>query len=627
MSLKEVVEVLRVFSCLISRESEKDTDVPPHIDLRLNLDSMYNLHFRMTNFNGKYNTIVTLTKSGEEGIFKMKAARAEYMTLLINSLSHELATPLTEILQITETGGGGGFKASRTLLNPSIIQISSLDPLTNQNTVSQVTFEGVIGSPSGPKRSDTGSSTGPRILSRVAQITRRLSMFLSSLMTYSQILNGQFELDMENKFSVREMLLELSGFYKDRCEQRNLSIEVECQDSFTIRTDRKRLQCVIFSFIDNAIKFSNKPNSIIKIVVDITHSTNTMVFKIIDNGIGISEKDMGVIVRTMKRPFSTENTKSSAGLGIGLRTAQAIISELSRNQGQMSISSKVGFGTTISFELLISTKKPNIAVHSPRDNNNPTLLIQAPTNIKNNTSEGKKAHIEYNRDRNIAAIGSEQVVATPSNTLKVHNSVAPEGIFDKMAMDVMRKVSMNQLNTIILSQQSMIVSQTSIRLGERIKPSATVGETKLNTILGQTESKKVMIVDDEVFLLEFMRELMESWNLDVYTASSPERAIELGLLCAQMKTNIDVVFMDFNMPGMTGPECTRILKEERMRAAFGESVFIAFTAQDDKFVRDKFREVSVSQFIFKPFTFEQVRDMLTSLKVLPKMSLSQTPKS
>ena len=37
-----------------------------------------------------------------------------------------------------------------------------------------------------------------------------------------------------------------------------------------------------------------------------------------------------------------------------------------------------------------------------------------------------------------------------------------------------------------------------------------------------------MIVDDEVFLLEFMRDLLESWDIEVYTASSPERAIEIG---------------------------------------------------------------------------------------------------
>ena len=88
---------------------------------------------------------------------------------------------------------------------------------------------------------------------------------------------------------------------------------------------------------------------------------------------------------------------------------------------------------------------------------------------------------------------------------------------------------MNRISTFIVRQDSSFSSQSidlkDIISGVRRRNSSF---SRLSSILKQKEVKKVMIVDDEVFLLEFMRDLLESWDIEVYTASSPERAIEIG---------------------------------------------------------------------------------------------------
>ena len=60
------------------------------------------MQFRLISFKSKTNILVTLSKIAEIAACKIKAARSEFMTLLINSLSHELVTPLTEIIQLTD---------------------------------------------------------------------------------------------------------------------------------------------------------------------------------------------------------------------------------------------------------------------------------------------------------------------------------------------------------------------------------------------------------------------------------------------------------------------------------------------------------------------------------------------
>lgn len=65
---------------------------------------------------------------------------------------------------------------------------------------------------------DTGSSLGTKILSKISQTAHRIHVFIISLMTYTQIVNGNFEIDMESRFNVKSMIMELVNYYKDRCD-------------------------------------------------------------------------------------------------------------------------------------------------------------------------------------------------------------------------------------------------------------------------------------------------------------------------------------------------------------------------------------------------------------------------
>ena len=73
---------------------------------------------------------------------------------------------------------------------------------------------------------------------------------------------------MDSRFSVGSMLSELSGYFKHRCEQKQIKLLIQCEDRLEIVSDRKRVLGVLFIFLDNAIKFSNKSDSTIRVVVE-----------------------------------------------------------------------------------------------------------------------------------------------------------------------------------------------------------------------------------------------------------------------------------------------------------------------------------------------------------------------
>jgi len=87
----------------------------------------------------------------------------------------------------------------------------------------------------------------------------------------------------------------------------------------------------------------------------------------------------------------------------------------------------------------------------------------------------------------------------------------------------------------------------------------------------RSDRKVVLIVDDDLPLLEFLRQALEPRGFDVLAASNPFIAVRL----AAMNTP-DLVVMDIDMPGMDGTEAAKHLRNiDQTR----EIPVIAFTGQ------------------------------------------------
>ena len=70
--------------------------------------------------------------------------------------------------------------------------------------------------------------------------------------------------------------------------------------------------------------------------------------------------------------------------------------------------------------------------------------------------------------------------------------------------------------------------------------------------------KCVLIVDDNDFNRELVKDILEDEDITVYEAEDGSSAIEL--LESEQADDIDVVLMDMRMPGMDGIETTKIIR-------------------------------------------------------------------
>jgi len=72
--------------------------------------------------------------------------------------------------------------------------------------------------------------------------------------------------------------------------------------------------------------------------------------------------------------------------------------------------------------------------------------------------------------------------------------------------------------------------------------------------------RKILVVDDEPLILNMVRRTFRGYNLEMVFVD-PAKPIKEQVLDSVAKGDIDLIIMDGKMPGTSGPELTRILRE------------------------------------------------------------------
>src|SRR5688572_2230432 len=128
----------------------------------------------------------------------------------------------------------------------------------------------------------------------------------------------------------------------------------------------------------------------------------------------------------------------------------------------------------------------------------------------------------------------------------------------------------------------------------------------------------ILITDDEKHMLVLLRATLLPVGCQIFTASSGEEA-----LARAATTPIDLLLIDFEMPGLNGVQTVRRLKENPRHAALP---IIMITGSGHTRIRSEATGAGVSLFLQKPFSpaelLESVQQFLRLSAEGPERSLS-----
>ncbi len=232
---------------------------------------------------------------------KLEKERRERLQFL-NTLAHELKTPLTSIV------------ASGGLL---------LEELKRE-----------------------GRSPRVKLIENMIRATSKLEVRLSELLEMAKMESLGFKLNPE-LLDIRPLLENIVEEVRPVAKEKSQSLTLDMPSSIPlIKADKQRLEQILLNLLSNAIKFTGEKG---KIKLKLRRREHDLLIEVQDNGPGISPEEQQRIFKAYYRIEA--DRQRFPGLGLGLALSKQLV-EL--HGGMMWVESKLGEGSTFAFTLPIA---------------------------------------------------------------------------------------------------------------------------------------------------------------------------------------------------------------------------------------------------------------------------------
>jgi len=205
-------------------------------------------------------------------------------------------------------------------------------------------------------------------LSMVKSSAQSLLGFINDILDFSKIEAGKLELESTN-FSLRDCI---GGMLKPlgvRADQKGLELVADIPSDVPdhLVGDPMRLRQILINLTDNAIKFTERGEVVVKVINQAApNGESHLHFSIADTGVGIPPEKQSAIFEAFAQADGS-TTRTHGGTGLGLSIASHLIQKM---HGKIWIESKVGKGTTFHFTAQLgvrNTPAPAAKHADPRD--------------------------------------------------------------------------------------------------------------------------------------------------------------------------------------------------------------------------------------------------------------------
>lgn len=182
-----------------------------------------------------------------------------------------------------------------------------------------------------------------KFLTIIFEESNRLQLLIEDLLILSRLEQDEFKLS-STLVNIDNILKEIIPIINFQAEEKQITFNVEAQDSIKLTADYKKLKQVFINLLTNAISYT--PNHG-EVTLKIDEKDNCIRIKVIDTGIGI---DTRIVPRIFERFYRVDKDRSrnTGGTGLGLAIVKHII-EL--HHGKIKVDSELNKGSTFTVYL------------------------------------------------------------------------------------------------------------------------------------------------------------------------------------------------------------------------------------------------------------------------------------
>ncbi len=207
------------------------------------------------------------------------------------------------------------------------------------------------------ERSDDGEK---ELLTSLQFSAKNLLRIINDILDFSKLESNNMQLEV-HPVDFKKLLNNTKKTFSSLAEEKNitLSLSVDSNVSDAYLLDETKLFQILGNLISNAIKFTDRGGIDINITLDQkSETTDTLVFKVKDTGIGITAAEQEKLFESFYIPKSI-TTRDDGGTGLGLAIVKKLV-EL--HNSIIEIESEVSVGSTFTFTL--NLEKTSVPIQS-----------------------------------------------------------------------------------------------------------------------------------------------------------------------------------------------------------------------------------------------------------------------
>ncbi|WP_318345720.1 response regulator [Flagellimonas baculiformis] len=459
---------------------------------------------------------------------------------------------------------------------------------------------------------------------------------INDVLDFSKIEAGKLELNIE-KVDLLEICEQTMDIVKHQAHAKGLEIllDISLEIDRYVYTDPVRLRQILTNLLGNAVKFTKEGEVELKVrhmpEMPQDGKKKTFVFSIRDTGIGIAEHNLDKIFRAFDQEDAS-TTRKFGGTGLGLTISNRLLNFMGSS---LKVESKLQQGSTFSFVVEFETGDDSTATGEPTqsivknvlvvdDNENNRIILRDMLKLSQIEStladhgiealeileKGKKFDLMI-LDYNMPYLNGVEVIQHVREKFRLtmedlpimllHSSIEDESI--KKACEEYG-VRFNLSKPIMLRDLQSILSKVGKSNGGKME--STVDEPK-DRKLEQAEPT-ILVAEDNPVNRFLARTLLQKIvpRSKIVEAHDGAEAVELF-----NQNNFDVIFMDIQMPIMSGFDATSKIRE--LEKGSSHVPIVALTARGIKGEKEKCLEQGMDEYVTKPVVYETLKGVLEKI--------------
>lgn len=444
---------------------------------------------------------------------------------------------------------------------------------------------------------------------------KHLLAIINDILDFSKIEAGKLELERLS-YTPLDVVEEAVDVLAQKTFEKGISVvvdvDIDCEQSLI--GDSVRLKQVLVNLIGNAAKFTEKGEiRVAANVISRSFSQRTIRFSVTDTGVGIAQEKQKSLFAAFTQADSSI-TRKYGGTGLGLAISKSLVEIMG---GEIGFSSKENHGSEFWFTLTCDRDGKELNVVPQGFQNEKILIVQksdwhydALSRLL--SSWGAEPHRIYSEVELLEKLTVNTMAFSPFTSVFIdvdaltdpHFSITPivkEPLF--------KDVSFYKLVPFALlsdkGEYKAIVSKPEKRLELKgIKDSRySLANPVVKNIYKESDSEEkrnptILLVEDEPTNQKVAQILFSKNGYSRVTlACSGEEAVFIV-----EEKHFDIIFMDWQLPGMDGMEATSIIRSGEAGDLNRNTVIVAMTANAMTGDREKCIRAGMDDYISKPIS-------------------------